>query len=46
MLCTAGNKALFVKDMDLFRNYSKVVLEKILKATGQINKHNTESICV
>lgn len=33
--------------MDLFKKHPKVVLEKMLKATGQISKqHNTESSCV
>lgn len=36
-----------MKAMDLFKKHPKVVLEKMLKATGQISKqHNTESSCV
>lgn len=45
--CTTENKALVLKDMDLFNTYPKVVLEKILKATRQISReHNTENHCV
>lgn len=45
--CIIENKALVLKDMDLFNTYPKVVLEKILKATRQISgEHNTENNCV